>query len=1088
MSYRHGWGSNGADAKDVVARWTLSIADAKKKPTSISFDMVEGEEPLLIGLDVKQYCDTFNRASQTFVKFKRPCDNEERLFFTYISKDEGDNPRIRLEITTHYGSTMMSMTASIGNRKGLNMVKKIHRFTHATADEMIDILKDAGRLTPDVKLNCERVYASCGICAKTGRPFIRRKVSLTHVNEAFNEELQADYVVVYIGGDKYDGGEKFEVLNIIDVGTGYGERSIAPSRNAESMKKSLEEVWFCRHGAPKRFSADPEFCKPTLQRFLKGHEITLCDRPSRSSHKNGMIERNNGIFKSILAKIGKENTEASPTTLIARASLLANMLHGNSTLSAFQLARGYAPSIIGMPSSAVPRELMQSHIELTSRRALHKILAARSPRTLPKELLTPGRPVWVFYKTSQQNIPIRWIAATVQEAREHYVLCRRSDKGPPMKIAYEHIRLQPRDDLTRELCEYSLEDELSSIRFDDDFDDTEEVVDPDNSDERILKDIFGSDGESEEEDMEGDHRKEAAAMMGRMSAVGNSELDIGDIVPRGPNAEMEELVSHKSRILEDIYRVIGGEQVTRRKLEFAPPWIVEMADKEELEDNWKETIEEVEEASVPKDANVIGSHFVYKVKNEEGNAKRLKARLCPHGNMDKLKGRIRSDSASVRFDVIRLMLSIATTKGFSLGCADVQGAYLQSGPIGRTIYVRPPLQAARRKGCIWRLLKLPYGIPEAGRQWAKVFEAWLTGEAGLERVPGISQMFIRRGKGGEIKLMVSKVTDDILMAGSAHDLRQFASTMAQEYKLSKVVIDDEIQFNGCTIRKEEDGHTTIDMVEYMDRISQINIDADRYKKQQLKATDKEIEAYRALAGELVWIGYGTLPQAAVVASYMQQKVPTLTVHDLVEANKTLKELKDLRPVIRYLPHKKDANITVCTYSDAAFNISPRQSYGQTGVISGIRIETPGDDPIYHMIDWASSKQRRVSHSSYGAEILACTEADDRGFSIKNSYSSLNPNIKIRHELIVDSKGLYDTISTLHEGRDYRLKQTVQRIRDSFENQDIDTLKWVQGKCNIADALTKRNPEIHRLLNRIATSGRLKLPSHQEFSLDSERWR
>lgn len=39
-----------------------------------------------------------------------------------------------------------------------------------------------------------------------------------------------------------------------------------------------------------------------------------------------------------------------------------------------------------------------------------------------------------------------------------------------------------------------------------------------------------------------------------------------------------------------------------------------------------------------------------------------------------------------------------------------------------------------------------------------------------------------------------------------------------------------------------------------------------------------------------------------------------------------------------------------------------------------------------------------------------------------------------HVIIVDSKSLYDTITTLHENRDYRLRQTVQRKRDSFESK------------------------------------------------------
>ena len=140
-----------------------------------------------------------------------------------------------------------------------------------------------------------------------------------------------------------------------------------------------------------------------------------------------------------------------------------------------------------------------------------------------------------------------------------------------------------------------------------------------------------------------------------------------------------------------------------------------------------------------------------------------------------------------------------------------------------------------------------------------------------------------------------------------------------------------------------------------------------------------------------------------------------------------------------------------------------------------------------MLDWSSSKQHRVSNSSYGAEKLACAEADDRGFYITMCLRSIFPKKCFRHMILVDSKGLYDTISTLHEGREYRLRQTVQRIRDSFESQDIDVLRWVQGHANISDALTKFDVNSFALLNRIARSGRLRLPNHQHVQLDSSVW-
>lgn len=77
-----------------------------------------------------------------------------------------------------------------------------------------------------------------------------------------------------------------------------------------------------------------------------------------------------------------------------------------------------------------------------------------------------------------------------------------------------------------------------------------------------------------------------------------------------------------------------------------------------------------------KHANVIDSHFMYKVKVEDSEKKRLKSRLCTYGNRDRMKGHIRNESASARLKVIRPLLSTATLLQLSIGCLEIQGAYL----------------------------------------------------------------------------------------------------------------------------------------------------------------------------------------------------------------------------------------------------------------------------------------------------------------------------------------------------------------------------------------------------------------------------
>lgn len=383
------------------------------------------------------------------------------------------------------------------------------------------------------------------------------------------------------------------------------------------------------------------------------------------------------------------------------------------------------------------------------------------------------------------------------------------------------------------------------------------------------------------------------------------------------------------------------------------------------EGSWEGAYVPVREADLPQSANIISSHVVYKVKTEEDKSMRLKARICPHGNRDIEKEDIRKDSATAQFDVIRLMLTILTFLPFSIGLVDIKGAYLQSGPIRRDIYVRPPREwRTLPRGWIWHLLKLPYGITEAGRQWAMVLEEWLLEELGMERVYGVSQMFLRRNEESEIIFILVKVTDDILFAGKIDSMNHFVKLIRKRFEISKEIIDQPVNFNGCKIEKDREGSISINMDAYMQNLEGVEVDRVRRKQTEEKVSCEEYSSYRKLAGELIWAGNGCVPKASFVGSYLQQLAPRLKVSDLTNANRMLAEMKDLSATLLFKKLKSPVEkVEIQTFSDASFNISNSREYGQTGIITGVLVVGQNGEEAFHMIDWASTKQRRVTHSS-----------------------------------------------------------------------------------------------------------------------------
>ena len=722
-------------------------------PIALSFDLVRGESPLIIGLDVTQYANIINSETPRYISIKRPTDSRTLALFTYITTEgsDGKTQRLRLEISPHKHSSITSLMENIsmlGKRTPLAFSKKIHRFTHANADEIKHICKNAGILDKELSRASDVVDSECEICARNGRPASMRKVSLTHVNSAFNQEIQIDFTHCDIRGTRYT------LINMTDRGTVWTEMCIVEKQNIDTMKSSVKRYWICVHGAPGALFADDAYDKPNFHTFLKQHNIVYKPRPARRHNKLGCVERKNRTVKAIIRKLDNEITDADAETIVARAVFLSNLFSGSRKLNSFQLAKGYTPPILGIPSSRVTTELLQAHKEQAATRAMQTLLHSKNPTVLPSNILQPGVPVWVYYETSSKTKKKEWVKASVVNAEQHRVLARRSKKGPPMRVAYEDIRVAPNSQLTQDLMSQTVEEALAADDSDSIAADDSDSIEADDSNssqehaeamhdqgtEDVLSDrgVGSSNGDEALHSMSDTPTSSVLLANNQNPSVENagtdSDSDNQAVAEENPEADIgiasttkrpppnATLSSDRARVMEDIAKTIGKEQVTRSRLESAPSWIVEEAFEKEHSSNWADAYNKVDDSSVPPNANVISSHTINKVKTSEDGTQTLKARIVPHGNRDRQKDNIRKDSSTAQFDVIRILLTAVTFIGMRLALADIKGAYLQSGPIQREIYVRPPREWKGSRGKLWRLTKLPYGIVEAGRQWAKTVE------------------------------------------------------------------------------------------------------------------------------------------------------------------------------------------------------------------------------------------------------------------------------------------------------------------------------------------------------------------------------
>lgn len=107
------------------------------------------------------------------IKIGRPEDNNEQTFITYIWPNEEGNERLRMELVPHEKSTVSSMMSNITKRPALNLAKMIHKYTHATPEDMKSLFKDAGVIDRSLDEALDNVYEAFNLCAANGRPHLK---------------------------------------------------------------------------------------------------------------------------------------------------------------------------------------------------------------------------------------------------------------------------------------------------------------------------------------------------------------------------------------------------------------------------------------------------------------------------------------------------------------------------------------------------------------------------------------------------------------------------------------------------------------------------------------------------------------------------------------------------------------------------------------------------------------------------------------------------------------------------------------------------------------------------------------------------
>ena len=207
--------------------------------------------------------------------------------------------------------------------------------------------------------------------------------------------------------------------------------------------------------------------------------------------------------------------------------------------------------------------------------------------------------------------------------------------------------------------------------------------------------------------------------------------------------------------------------------------------------------------SLPLNKHTIGCHWVYKIKYKpNGEVDCYKARLVAKGYTQQAGIDFHDTFSPVaKLTTVRVLLSIAAAKGWSLLQLDVNNAFL-NGDLFEEVYMDIPLgYHVQGEGLACRLNKSIYGLRQASHQWFHKFSTALISHGFTQSKSDYS--LFHTGSGHTLVVLLVYV-DDIIVAGPNPDMiNQVQQQLQRLFKLK--VLGDLKYFLGLEIARSDKG-------------------------------------------------------------------------------------------------------------------------------------------------------------------------------------------------------------------------------------------------------------------------------------------
>eukprot|EP00171_Calliarthron_tuberculosum_P023073 IDg23073t1 len=840
-------------------------------------------------------------------------------------------------------------------------LRKLHlQLKHASKTQLESWIRSAGLWSSDLNKCIDSVLMDCS-CKISANPLPHRTVSVRPPSNVKQADVSLD--IMYFEG--------VPCLHVVCKATTWSETCALPSRRLSDQISAFKRVWLYRHGPPETIQADNEYNKQTFLDLCKDIGARFIITATEDHQANGAVESANRTLRSYLRRLRATNHNYSITELLAEATYGKNLNVGKKRACAFELLYEKKPRVLPQYIQGRKITSVSDQAEHASNQRLNRLLR-ENIRSVPQFNLGD----FVFYWRDKK----RWIGpARVIKIEDSVVTLVHGERTvtsslnkimktvPPIQLDFGEIS---------DTGTPSADDQIQKQPEDD----NSIIKETSPASDTALPDKHY---QYPNEDYE-PHGKPGAPWIPIHRLATNE------------NAEEDYKLSYSDQVEDNSHAPITN---TEKRSSYAAE-----------RNNWDrmQAIQIVSRKDIPPDANLIGSHVIYKRKQDG----RVKARIVPWGHKD----------AEKEFS-------------WAIGEMDVTAAFLQAQGFKRQVYVRPPRDECAADQ-FWRLTAAAYGLCDSGRLWYLTSDAALRSGFGLTRSRLEPTMYYEKDSNGLLCFLLVAQVDNYVYAGNEGRMKRFERLLSAEFAIGELKRGS-FGLYGCEISQDATMGITMTQLGKHALLPHVIGSLPKTEKRETDkpANAKQLYEYRQIVGQLLFIGRCTQPIMLRIASHMATKISSLMTH----------HLRDLISLVKCKPWKQEGHD-----SKRRVHLFRRS------------------DEVVHPIHWSSRRLRRVARSSSTAEILAASEAVDVGVYYRELLSELLYEHTL--DLVTDSRSVFALVSTTKEPEEKRNKVDLACMRQAFDTGMLTSVSWSPGHSLVSDALTKDNRFTSSLLLNVLRTG------------------